>query len=57
MRKPAFGICENKDADQLHSNHEADQGLCFRFTDHTCDFFSYHFREVYQKCIEYIGKL
>ena len=30
MRKPAFCICENKDADQLRSNREADQRLCFR---------------------------
>ena len=29
MRKPAFCICENKDADQLCGNHEADQRLCF----------------------------
>ena len=29
MRKPAFCICENKDADQLRSNREADQQLCF----------------------------
>ena len=29
MRKPAFCICENKDADQLPSNLEADQRLCF----------------------------
>ena len=27
MRKPTICICENKDADQLHSNCEADQGL------------------------------
>ena len=33
MRKLAFGICENKDADQLHSNREADQRLCFCYTD------------------------
>ena len=33
MRKPAFCICENKDADQLRGNREADQRLCFRFTD------------------------
>ena len=26
-----FGICENKDADQLCSNCTADQCLCFRF--------------------------
>ena len=28
-------ICENKDADQLCSNCEADQRLCFRYTDST----------------------
>ena len=33
MRKPAFFICENKDADQLRGNREADQRLCFRYTD------------------------
>ena len=33
MRKPVFGICENKDADQLRGNHEADQRLCFRYID------------------------
>ena len=33
VRKPAFCICENKDADQLWGNHEADQRLCFRYTD------------------------
>ena len=35
MRKPAFSICKNKDADQLHGNREADQRLCFRYTDST----------------------
>ena len=29
MRNPAFCICENKGADQLHSNNAADQRLCF----------------------------
>ena len=29
MRKPAFSICENKEADQLHGNRKADQRLCF----------------------------
>ena len=33
MRKPTFCICENKDADQLRRNPEADQHLCFRHTD------------------------
>ena len=31
MGKPAFCICENKDADQLRGNHKADQRLCFRY--------------------------
>ena len=35
MRKPAFCICENKGADQLHSNYAADQRLCFRYLDRT----------------------
>ena len=35
MRKPAFCICENKDADQLCGNPVADQRLCFRYTDST----------------------
>ena len=35
MRKPAFYICENKEADQLLSNCAADQCLCFRYLDST----------------------
>ena len=35
VRKQAFCICENKDADQLRGNREADQRLCFRYTDST----------------------
>ena len=35
VRNPAFCICKNKDADQLSSNCEADQRLCFRYTDST----------------------
>ena len=35
MRKPAFCICENKDADQLRGNREADQRLCFGYIDST----------------------
>ena len=31
MRKPVFYLCENKDADQLRSNCEADQRLCFHY--------------------------
>ena len=35
MRKPTFCICENKDADQLCGNREADQRLCFCYVDST----------------------
>ena len=33
MGKHIIFICENKDADQLRGNREADQRLCFRYTD------------------------
>ena len=33
VRKPDFCISENKGADQLRGNREADQRLCFRYTD------------------------
>ena len=33
MGKPTICLCENKGADQLRSNCEADQRLCFRYTD------------------------
>ena len=35
VRKPAFCICENKDADQLRGHREADQRFCFRYIDST----------------------
>ena len=36
MRKPDCFLCENKGADQLRSNWEADQRLCFfRYMDST----------------------
>ena len=35
VRKPAFCICENKDADQLRGDREADQRDCFRYTEST----------------------
>ena len=35
MRKQAFCICENKDADQLCGNREANQRLCSRYIDST----------------------
>ena len=35
MRKTDVCICENKGADQLLGNREADQRLCFRYTDST----------------------
>ena len=35
MKKMAFCMCENKDADQLRSYCAADQRLCFGYTDST----------------------
>ena len=36
VRKPDFCICKKKeDADQLCGNWEADQRLCFRYTEST----------------------
>ena len=35
MRKPAFCICKHEDTDQLRVNREADQRLCFRYTNST----------------------
>ena len=35
MGKPTICIGENKGADQLRINCEADQRLCFRYTDST----------------------
>ena len=35
MRKPIIPIGENKDADQLRGNREADQRLYFRYSDST----------------------
>ena len=40
LRKPMFCICENKDADQLRGNREADQRLCFCYIDDTIPPFS-----------------
>ena len=35
MRKRTICIGENKDANQLRGNREADQRLCFRYSDGT----------------------
>ena len=40
MRKPTFYIGENKDADQLRSDREADQRHCFCYIDSTIPLFS-----------------
>ena len=39
MRKLAFCICENKDADQPRSYREADQPFCFHYIDSTISLF------------------
>ena len=38
MGKPTICIGENKDADQLRGNREADQRLCFRYSDSSVPF-------------------
>ena len=35
VRKPDFCLGKNKGADQLRGNREADQRLCFRYSDST----------------------
>ena len=45
MGKLTICIGENKDADQLRSNCEADQRLCFRYADSRLQFL--YFRPVY----------
>ena len=40
MRKPDFCICENKNADQLRGDREADQRLCFRYIYSTFPLFT-----------------
>ena len=35
VRKADFCICDNKDTDQLRGNREADQRICFCYTDST----------------------
>ena len=35
MEQPTICIGENKGADQLRGNREADQRLCFRYSDST----------------------
>ena len=39
MRKPVFCICENKDADQLRGNREADHRVASRARE--CDNYAY----------------
>ena len=52
MRKPAFCICENKDADQLRGNREADQRLCFRYIDSTIPLLPiYEILSLYPSCV------
>ena len=46
MRKPAFCISENKGADQVRSNHEADQHLCFRYKDSTIPHILWLYRQI-----------
>ena len=58
MRKPAFRICENKGADQLRGNHEADQRLCFRYIDSTISLLTkYEILSLYPACVAVLYSL
>ena len=51
MRKADFFLRENKGADQLRSNCQADQCLCFRCTDSTISLLKIqHFKLLAQFC-------
>ena len=50
MRKSDFCICENKEADQLCGKREADQHLCFRYTDRTVPLLSPKFQASSHLC-------
>ena len=47
MRKQAFCICENKDADQLCGNHEAKTKTQISFQKHKIKFFNAEFLLTY----------
>ena len=52
MRKATFCICENKDAEQLHDNREADQHLWFRYIDSTIHLLSkFELSSLYQSSV------
>ena len=44
--KPTICLCENKDADQLSGDREADQRLCFRYMNSTIPLLSKIYRAV-----------
>ena len=45
MKKPTICIWENKDADQLRVNCEADQRLCFRYTHIVLQIYGVFYRD------------
>ena len=51
MRKSTFCICENKGADQLPSNCEADQRLSFCKTDSTIPLLLISYIAIFSACI------
>ena len=59
MRKSAFSICENKEADQLRGNREADQRLCFHYTVQSLYFLNMKFQAsshlVWLYCLVCVG--
>ena len=54
MRKRDYCICENKGADQPRSNCEADQRLCFCYTDSTIPLLSTSKISSFQPSVSYL---
>ena len=50
MGKPTICIGENKGADQLRGNREADQRLCFRYTDSTIPLLGFRLLALFCDC-------
>ena len=50
MRKPTFCICKNKGADQLRSDCEADQRLCFHYMDSTIPLLYFQPLAIFHAC-------
>ena len=56
MGKPTICIGENKGADQLRGNREADQRLCFRYSDSTIPLLRGWVRKFCHRCYNFVNR-